>query len=52
MEELRPGCHMALAVTIGKTRLIDNAHIYKPGEFFLTSSKCAVIFAEAFEAAA
>ena len=27
MEELRPGCHMALAVTIGKTRLIDNALI-------------------------
>ena len=27
LEELRPGCHMALAVTIGKTRLIDNALI-------------------------
>lgn len=27
MEELRPGCHMALAVTVGKTRLIDNALI-------------------------
>ena len=27
MEEPRPGCHMALAVTIGKTRLIDNALI-------------------------
>jgi pantoate--beta-alanine ligase len=27
MEELRPGCHMALAVYIGKTRLIDNALI-------------------------
>jgi pantothenate synthetase len=27
MEELRPGCHMALAVNIGKTRLIDNALI-------------------------
>lgn len=27
MEELRPGCHMALAVTLGKTRLIDNALI-------------------------
>lgn len=27
MEELRPGCHMALAVHIGKTRLIDNALI-------------------------
>src|SRR4051812_4636134 len=27
MSELRPGCHMALAVQIGKTRLIDNALI-------------------------
>lgn len=27
MPELRPGCHMALAVYIGKTRLIDNALI-------------------------
>jgi pantoate--beta-alanine ligase len=27
MEELRPGCHMALAVYVGKTRLIDNALI-------------------------
>jgi len=27
MKELRPGCHMALAVKIGKTRLIDNALI-------------------------
>jgi pantoate--beta-alanine ligase len=27
MQELRPGCHMALAVHIGKTRLIDNALI-------------------------
>ena len=27
MSELRPGCHMALAVFIGKTRLIDNALI-------------------------
>jgi pantoate--beta-alanine ligase len=27
LEELRPGCHMALAVHIGKTRLIDNALI-------------------------
>jgi pantoate--beta-alanine ligase len=27
MPELRPGCHMALAVRIGKTRLIDNALI-------------------------
>jgi pantoate--beta-alanine ligase len=27
MTELRPGCHMALAVKIGKTRLIDNALI-------------------------
>ena len=27
MKELRPGCHMALAVFVGKTRLIDNALI-------------------------
>ncbi|HEX7859974.1 MAG TPA: pantoate--beta-alanine ligase [Verrucomicrobiae bacterium] len=27
LEELRPGCHMALAVHVGKTRLIDNALI-------------------------
>lgn len=27
MPELRPGCHMALAVYVGKTRLIDNALI-------------------------
>jgi pantoate--beta-alanine ligase len=27
LEQLRPGCHMALAVHIGKTRLIDNALI-------------------------
>lgn len=27
MTELRPGCHMALAVYVGKTRLIDNALI-------------------------
>lgn len=27
MSELRPGCHMALAVRVGKTRLIDNALI-------------------------
>lgn len=27
MAELRPGCHMALAVYMGKTRLIDNALI-------------------------
>lgn len=27
LEELRPGCHMALAVNVGKTRLIDNALI-------------------------
>jgi pantoate--beta-alanine ligase len=27
LKELRPGCHMALAVHIGKTRLIDNALI-------------------------
>jgi pantoate--beta-alanine ligase len=27
MKELRPGCHMALAVRVGKTRLIDNALI-------------------------
>jgi len=27
LKELRPGCHMALAVRIGKTRLIDNALI-------------------------
>jgi len=27
MSELRPGCHMALAVHVGKTRLIDNALI-------------------------
>lgn len=27
MGELRPGCHMALAVFVGKTRLIDNALI-------------------------
>jgi pantoate--beta-alanine ligase len=27
MQELRPGCHMALAVHLGKTRLIDNALI-------------------------
>lgn len=27
MGDLRPGCHMALAVYIGKTRLIDNALI-------------------------
>ena len=27
MKELRPGCHMALAVKIGKTRLTDNALI-------------------------
>lgn len=27
MQELRPGCHMALAVHIGNTRLIDNALI-------------------------
>lgn len=27
LEELRPGCHMALAAYIGKTRLIDNALI-------------------------
>lgn len=27
LSELRPGCHMALAVHIGKTRLIDNALI-------------------------
>ena len=27
LEELRPGCHMALAVQIGQTRLIDNALI-------------------------
>jgi pantoate--beta-alanine ligase len=27
MQDLRPGCHMALAVRVGKTRLIDNALI-------------------------
>ena len=27
LEELRPGCHMALAVYVGRTRLIDNALI-------------------------
>jgi len=27
MNDLRPGCHMALAVRVGKTRLIDNALI-------------------------
>lgn len=27
LTELRPGCHMALAVHVGKTRLIDNALI-------------------------
>jgi pantoate--beta-alanine ligase len=27
MQELRPGCHMALAVYLGNTRLIDNALI-------------------------
>lgn len=27
LEELRPGCHMALAVHVGQTRLIDNALI-------------------------
>lgn len=27
LAELRPGCHMALAVHVGKTRLIDNALI-------------------------
>jgi pantoate--beta-alanine ligase len=27
LSELRPGCHMALAVYLGKTRLIDNALI-------------------------
>jgi pantoate--beta-alanine ligase len=27
LKDLRPGCHMALAVRIGKTRLIDNALI-------------------------
>ena len=27
MDDLRPGCHMALAVFVGKTRLIDNALI-------------------------
>ena len=27
MADLRPGCHMALAVRVGKTRLIDNALI-------------------------
>jgi pantoate--beta-alanine ligase len=27
LEDLRPGCHMAVAVNVGKTRLIDNALI-------------------------
>ncbi len=27
LQDLRPGCHMALAVRVGKTRLIDNALI-------------------------